>query len=122
MQVRGFRPDERTGVPEPIYFLPSVPRVGLPNPMALLYFIYSDTEHICSLTSKSGGSNFMGNLFIATQGFAYIFGSSMVTVSSNRSRLARWNRSSTRRSSLCGRPPLSSQVLSSVPEVCATNV
>jgi hypothetical protein len=52
-------------------------------PINLLYSENSDGEQIISLTSKVGGSNLKGNLSRATQGFVYIFGSSIVTVSSN---------------------------------------
>jgi hypothetical protein len=54
---------------------------GLPT--TLLYSANSDGEQIISLTSKSGGFNLKRSLSRATQGFVYIFGSSIVTVSSN---------------------------------------
>src|SRR5882672_5406733 len=52
-------------------------------PMILLYSANSEGEQIISRTSKLGGCNLKRNLSTATQGFVYIFGSSIVTVSSN---------------------------------------
>jgi len=82
----------------------------------------SEGEQIISLRSKSAGCNRMGNLFSAFQGFVYICGSLIVSVISMMSWFTRRNRSSTRKSLLCGRPALSIQVLSSSPVVSTTNV
>jgi len=51
-------------------------------PITLLYSANSEGEHIISLTSKLGGCNLKRNLSRATQGLVYIFGSSIVTLSS----------------------------------------
>src|SRR3989442_1393371 len=101
-------------------YLLSLPLTGLP--INLLYSAKSVGEQSISLTSKLGVCNSKRNLSSATQGFVYIFGSLIVTVSSKWSWSTRRNRSSTRRSLLWGRPALSIQVLSSIPEVCTTNV
>src|SRR5216683_2240342 len=82
----------------------------------------SEGEQSISRRSKSAGCNRMGNLLRAFQGFVYIVGSMIVSVSSRMSWLTRWNRSSTRKWLLCGRPTLSIQVLSSSPTVWTTNV
>src|ERR1700730_9221576 len=58
-----------------------VPLAGLPT--TLLYSANSDGEQIISLTSKLGGFNLKRNLLRATQGFVYIFGSSIVMESSS---------------------------------------
>src|SRR6266853_1523835 len=94
------------------------------SPYSLLYLSISDGMHIISTTSYSGDCNLMGNLFMATHGFVYIFGSSIVTVNSKLSWSTRWKRSSTRIASLTGRPVSSSQALSSpiVPTVWTTSV
>ena len=62
-------------------YLASFPLAGFP--MILLYSANSDGEQIISLTSKLGGFNLKRSLSRATQDFVYIFGSLMVTVSSN---------------------------------------
>src|SRR3984893_7435412 len=82
----------------------------------------SEGEQSISRRSKSAGCNRKGNLTRAFQGFVYIVGSVLVSVSSRMSWFTRWNRSSTRKSPLCGRPTLSIQVLASSPTVCTTNV
>ena len=51
-------------------------------PTNLLYSAISEGEQIISRTSKLGGCNLIGNRSRATQGLVYIFGSSIVTVSS----------------------------------------
>src|SRR5437588_4870283 len=63
-------------------------------PINLSYSADSDGEQIISRTSKLGGCSFMGNLSRATQGFVYIFGSSIITVHSKRSWSTRRKRSS----------------------------
>src|SRR5258706_4723123 len=90
----------------------------------LLYCSNSYGEQYISETSVCGSCNFMGNLSMDTQGLVYIFGSSMVTVSSKRSWFTRCHRSSTRRASLIGRPVESSQTLFSgiIPTVWTTSV
>src|SRR6266851_9046423 len=82
----------------------------------------SEGEQSISRRSKSAGCNRRGNFMSAFQGFVYIVGSMVVRVSSRRSWFTRWNRSSTRKSLLCGRPTLSIQVLSSSPTVWTMNV
>src|SRR6267378_3573627 len=82
----------------------------------------SEGEQSISRRSKSAGCKRRGNLLRAFQGFVYIVGSMIVSVSSRMSWLTRWNRSSTRKSPLCGRPTLSIQVLASSPTVWTTNV
>src|SRR5467141_1897432 len=74
----------------------------------------SEGEQSISRRSKSAGCKRRGNLLRAFQGFVYIVGSMIVSVSSRMSWLTRWNRSSTRNSPLCGRPTLSIQVLASI--------
>src|ERR1700704_3325867 len=103
-------------------YFSSTPLAGLP--INLSYFSISDGEQYISMTSVWGSCNFIGNLFMAIQGFVYILGSSIVTVSSKWSWSARWNCSSTRIASLTGRPVISSQTRSSgiIPTVWATSV
>ena len=64
------------------------------------------------MTSLWGSSNFIGNLLIATHGFVYILGSSMVTLHSSRSWLTRCNVSVTCSWSLIGRPAVSRPIFS----------
>lgn len=70
----------RAQIPVWHHWLPE-PLAGFP--ITLLYSANSDGEQIISLTSKFGGCNLKRNLLRATQGFVYIFGSSMITVSSS---------------------------------------
>src|SRR5260370_15801683 len=88
----------------------------------LLYSAASEAEQTISRISNQSGCNRRVNLLRATQGFAYIFGSMIVSVSSMMSWFTRWNVSSTFISSLWGRPTLSIQVLVSKPTVSTTNV
>src|SRR5438445_5714804 len=54
----------------------------LGSPMSLLYSDVSDGAQYISRMSKPRGCSRSGNLFSASHGSVYIFGSSMVTVSS----------------------------------------
>ncbi len=53
------------------------------SPISLLYSASSEGEHIISLTSKSAGLKMNCNLSRAIQGFVYILGSSIFTLSSS---------------------------------------
>src|SRR4029077_16283196 len=63
------------------FYLVSLSLAGLP--INLLYWASSSGEHSISVTSKFHDCSLKGSLFRATHGFVYIFGSVMVTVSSN---------------------------------------
>ena len=103
---------------QPSYFFSGLAMAGLLT--SLSNVACSEGEQSISLMSNASDCNLIGNYSGAFHGFVYIFGSMIVRVSSIRSWFTRWNRSSTRKSPLCGRPALSIQVLSSMPVVSTT--
>src|SRR5207302_1395431 len=88
----------------------------------LLYSCASEAEQIISRISNHSGCSLMRNLFKGFHGFVYIFGSSIVIVTSKTSWFTRCQVSVTFNSSLWGRPTLSIHVRSSNPTVSVTNV
>src|SRR5881628_1964281 len=66
------------------------PGYFFPEAKTFLYSRASDAEGIISIRSVSGGSSRRASLLRGVQGFVYVFGSSIVTVSSIVFWFTRW--------------------------------